>query len=63
MAEKMHLSFFIFAMIGFITLVPVSSKIHIIGDQMGWSLPNYSTFYDTWAKKQNFAVGDELRMC
>lgn len=63
MTEKMYLNFFIFAMIGYIVLVPVSSTTtHIVGDHMGWSMPKYPGFYNDWAKSKTFAVGDVLGM-
>ncbi|TKY60698.1 Early nodulin protein 1 [Spatholobus suberectus] len=61
MAVKMHLSFFIFATIGCMLLVSVSSTAtHVVGDKLGWNLPSYSGFYADWAKKRAFAVGDAL---
>ncbi|KAJ1408232.1 Cupredoxin [Sesbania bispinosa] len=64
MAKKIHISFFIFAMIGFIMMVSVSSTTtHIVGDHAGWSLPSCQEFYEDWAKKRTFAIGDVLRMC
>ncbi|XP_061337844.1 mavicyanin-like [Gastrolobium bilobum] len=61
MAEKMHLSFFVFAMIGCITLDSVSSTTtHIVGDNLGWNLPPHQGFFADWAKNKTFAVGDVL---
>ncbi|KAG5030021.1 hypothetical protein JHK87_013535 [Glycine soja] len=56
----MHLSFFILATIGCMPLVSVSSTTHVVGHKLGWNLPSYPGFYDDWAKKQTFVVGDVL---
>ncbi|XP_020223267.1 stellacyanin [Cajanus cajan] len=60
MAVKMHLSFFIFATIGSMQLVSVSSTTHIVGDNLGWNVPNSPTFYKEWAQNRTFVVGDVL---
>ncbi|XP_058736003.1 mavicyanin-like [Vicia villosa] len=60
MAEKMHLSFIIFVMTGFIIFVYVNSTTHIVGDKLGWNLPGYNTYYEDWAKNRTFVVGDKL---
>ncbi|KAL2342697.1 hypothetical protein Fmac_003982 [Flemingia macrophylla] len=60
MAVKMHLSFFIFATIGCMLLVSVSSTTHIVGDKMGWNVPISPKFYEEWAQKRTFVVGDIL---
>ncbi|KAH1235716.1 Cucumber peeling cupredoxin [Glycine max] len=44
-------------------LVSVNSiTTHIVGDKLGWNMPSYPGFYDEWAKKKTFAVGDVLRI-
>ncbi|XP_027343183.1 stellacyanin-like [Abrus precatorius] len=61
MAVKMHLSLFIFATIGCIMLVSVSSTTtHVVGDNFGWNMPSYPGFFEDWAKKRTFSVGDVL---
>ncbi|KAJ1405944.1 Phytocyanin domain [Sesbania bispinosa] len=33
---------------------------HIVGDHAGWNLPSCQEFYEDWAKKRTFAIGDIL---
>lgn len=33
---------------------------HTVGDKSGWSIPTVSNFYNDWASKQIFTVGDTL---
>lgn len=37
-----------------------SAALYKVGDSAGWSIPSSATFYDEWAKKQTFQVGDIL---
>ncbi|WJX54036.1 hypothetical protein P8452_39965 [Trifolium repens] len=60
MAKKMNLSFLMFVMIGCIIFVSVSSTTHIVGDSLGWSMPNYIGYFEDWSKNKTFAVGDTL---
>ncbi|CAI8619536.1 unnamed protein product [Vicia faba] len=60
MAEKMHLSFIIFVMTGFIIFVYVNSTTHLVGDKLGWNLPGYPKYYQDWANNHTFVVGDKL---
>ena len=62
MAAKLHLSIFVFAMIGCIVSVS-STTTHNVGDSEGWAVPSYPGFYEDWAKNRTFAVGDVLCMC
>ncbi|XP_078151574.1 umecyanin-like [Carex rostrata] len=34
--------------------------VHIVGGSKGWYTPPNTTFYDEWAAKKNFTVGDKL---
>ncbi|KAK9706186.1 hypothetical protein RND81_07G109600 [Saponaria officinalis] len=38
----------------------MSAQKLIVGDGSGWTFPPSAGFYDTWAAKQHFAVGDTL---
>ncbi|RWW77578.1 hypothetical protein BHE74_00014260 [Ensete ventricosum] len=35
-------------------------KIHIVGGSYGWKIPPNKTFYEEWANKYSFFVGDKL---
>ncbi|KAG6558276.1 hypothetical protein Mapa_000026 [Marchantia paleacea] len=37
-----------------------SAATHKVGDSAGWNIPLTATFYDDWAQKQTFQVGDIL---
>ncbi|BBN05986.1 hypothetical protein MPTK1_3g17490 [Marchantia polymorpha subsp. ruderalis] len=37
-----------------------SAATYIVGDDTEWTIPPSNTFYDDWAVKQNFVVGDKL---
>ncbi|KAL2632646.1 hypothetical protein R1flu_004125 [Riccia fluitans] len=37
-----------------------SAKTYMVGDMAGWSIPERTTFYDDWATRQSFTVGDKL---
>ncbi|QCD85105.1 stellacyanin-like [Vigna unguiculata] len=61
MSVKMKLGLLVFGTIGSMLLEFVSCKtVHIVGDQLGWNIPTQQTFYDDWAKKKAFVVGDQL---
>ncbi|XP_022965828.1 blue copper protein-like [Cucurbita maxima] len=33
---------------------------YVVGDSLGWSVPNNPTFYESWAQDKTFVVGDIL---
>ncbi|KAG6542935.1 hypothetical protein Mapa_015626 [Marchantia paleacea] len=37
-----------------------SAATYTVGDATQWTIPPSTTFYDDWAAKQNFVVGDKL---
>ncbi|XP_061340058.1 cucumber peeling cupredoxin-like [Gastrolobium bilobum] len=37
-----------------------AQRLHVVGDDMGWIVPQNTSAYQTWASKNNFAVGDIL---
>ncbi|CAD5189640.1 unnamed protein product [Musa acuminata subsp. malaccensis] len=48
------------AMSCLVTVSQAHQKIHIVGGSYGWKIPPNKTFYEEWANKQNFFVGDKL---
>ncbi|WVZ24694.1 hypothetical protein V8G54_003238 [Vigna mungo] len=63
MSPNLQLSLLIFGTIGSMLLESVSCKtVHVVGDQLGWNIPSRQNFFDEWAKKKTFVVGDQLGM-
>ncbi|KAK7399132.1 hypothetical protein VNO78_10308 [Psophocarpus tetragonolobus] len=63
MGVKKNVSLIMLSTIGWLVLGlgrVSSTTSHIVGEEMGWNLPPYPGFYDEWAKKRSFAVGDVL---
>ncbi|BAT73006.1 hypothetical protein LR48_Vigan11g020400 [Vigna angularis] len=61
MSLKMQLGLLMFGTIGSMLLESVSCKnVHVVGDQLGWNIPSRQNFFDDWAKKKTFVVGDQL---
>ncbi|CAL9774838.1 unnamed protein product [Musa acuminata subsp. burmannicoides] len=48
------------AMSCLVTVSQAHQKIHIVGGSYGWKIPPNKTFYEEWANKQSFFVGDKL---
>ncbi|CAL9198064.1 unnamed protein product [Musa hybrid cultivar] len=48
------------AMSCLVTVSQAHQKIHIVGGSYGWKIPPNKTFYEEWANKQIFFVGDKL---
>ncbi|CAL9128314.1 unnamed protein product [Musa textilis] len=61
MAEA-HLTLLLLAasMSCLVTASQAHQKIHIVGGSYGWKIPPNTTFYEEWANKQSFFVGDKL---
>ncbi|OAY70060.1 umecyanin-like [Ananas comosus] len=59
MAKFWFLLFFSVA-VGFFVMGSTAHDEHIVGGRDGWTIPPNATFYQDWAKTQNFKVGDRL---
>ncbi|KAK1320303.1 Lamin-like protein [Acorus calamus] len=47
-------------MMGCAMKASVASMDHIVGASTGWKIPPNLTFYQEWAQRRNFVVGDKL---
>ncbi|KAL9242447.1 hypothetical protein vseg_016440 [Gypsophila vaccaria] len=51
---------FIAAVVVMMLISGISAEKLIVGDGSGWTLPPSADYYESWAAKQNFDVGDTL---
>ncbi|XP_077212037.1 mavicyanin-like [Tasmannia lanceolata] len=59
MASTSHF-FFLLSTIGCFLVGFVSADEHIVGGDIGWTLPSDRMFYQNWAQQRKFFVGDKL---
>ncbi|KAK1276439.1 Lamin-like protein [Acorus gramineus] len=60
MGARIHRALWFLAMMGCAMKAPVASMDHIVGASTGWKIPPNLTFYQEWAQRRNFVVGDKL---
>ena len=44
----------------FVQGMAAESQVHVVGDTMGWTIPQSPSAYSTWASTKKFVVGDVL---
>lgn len=54
-------SFLVAFMVGCTMMMDSTTAfLYAVGGDVGWTVPNNTTFYEDWAKNKTFIVGDEL---
>ncbi|XP_058103588.1 mavicyanin-like [Magnolia sinica] len=51
---------FILSAMGCVLVAPSVAMDHIVGGSTGWTIVSNATFYQAWAEKRTFFVGDRL---
>ncbi|XP_010914141.1 mavicyanin [Elaeis guineensis] len=57
---RTHILFFLLAIIGCVLKGTLGHRNHVVGSSLGWTVPPNKTFYQDWARKTHFAVGERL---
>nr|XP_043625901.1 umecyanin-like [Erigeron canadensis] len=61
-ASKFNLLVFMAMVIAFMMFhYSVADTQHVVGGDIGWIIPNDPNFYNDWASKETFTVGDTLQ--
>ncbi|XP_008798641.1 umecyanin-like [Phoenix dactylifera] len=57
---RTHTLVLLLAIIGCVLKGTLGHKNHVVGSSLGWTVPPNKTFYQDWAQKKLFAVGERL---
>jgi len=61
MARNVGLNMIGYSTIAMVFIIGVTKATeYMVGDNFGWNVPSYESFYMDWARTKRFHVGDKL---